>query len=196
MSIIQKNRFLDLPQELINYIYEFARDETDYKKFVKNYDLYYKIYKHIKNGLHQDYFIYLKFEEDDNNYLYSIWTDNRINDKLKMHYKIISNEQLEKETNDYINENIHYIYNDVDDYERCLKDEYYIKNNFKNGMKKKTIKLLNNAIQDEKPEIIYNMLDLETFKHNYFRFNSINDLLNYNYIDDLDDDKIIICYDN
>jgi len=194
MSITQKNRFFNLPQEIQNLIYDFARDETDYKKFVKNYQLYYKLYKSIRKNTNDDYHIYLYFEED--NFFKCIMTDDRNKDKFKLNYEISNNQELEERTNDYINENIILINPNIEDYQRCLKDEYYIKNDFKKGMKKETIRLLKIALQHEKPNKIFNMLDLETFKHNYFRFNSINDLLNFNFIEDLDDEKILICYEH
>jgi hypothetical protein len=40
-------------------------------------------------------------------------------------------------------------------------------------------------IANEENEKLFNMLDLETFKHNYFMYNSICDVLNYYNIEEI-----------
>jgi hypothetical protein len=166
-----------------------------YLNFVKNYPFYYKLYKHLKNSF-SDNTLYLKFDDDD--FFECITRDYKTNNKHIFYYEISNNEELEERTNDYIKENICYIYPNISNYERCLKDKYYNDYDFNNNMTKETIYILGLCLKYDKPNKIYNMLDLETFKYNYFKFNSLKDLLNINinFIDeDFDDKKILICYE-
>lgn len=42
------NHFLTLPDELIIYIYDFIKDNSIYKTFVKSFSTYHAIYNHIR----------------------------------------------------------------------------------------------------------------------------------------------------
>jgi hypothetical protein len=169
-----KNPILQLPDELQIIINEYAQDKTKYKIFNDSYDLYYKLYKNLKNtfNINDNIKIYNEFEGEGNKNFIAI-----VNNK-NYYVDLMTPEQTETEINDYLKENIIYIYNNVSLYDRVLKDQYYIKNDYRKGIKKSIIKKIKKAIEEENHIYIYNLLDLETFNNNYFRFNNICDLLN------------------
>lgn len=168
---MNNNRLFLLPQEILNLIYEFSRDDTHKKEFNKNFITYYGIYKEVKkiyntpfkiNSLSK-YHHYLSIFKDKTKFFLSLKTDEDIN------YEI----------DDYLNENLALLCNDINDYNRCLKDKYYIKNNFQNGIKKHIIKQIERLIYMEESEKLFLMLDIDVFKYNYFKYNSSLDILPY-----------------
>ena len=169
----QLNRLFNLPLDIQNLIFEFSRDDTKKKEFINNFNLYYKMYKYIKSEITNN-IIYIINEDNKNFILYS-----KNEDKRKFYLELKTNEEMTEQIDDYINENIIYIYNDISFYRKCLKNEYYNKNNFNNGIKQSIIKKINKHIRNEENNKIFNMLDLETFKHNYFMYSSYSELLNY-----------------
>jgi hypothetical protein len=90
-----------------------------------------------------------------------------------------TDEDINNEIDDYLNENLALLCNDINDYNRCLKDKYYIKNNFQNGIKKHIIKQIERLIYMEESEKLFLMLDIDVFKYNYFKYNSSLDILPY-----------------
>jgi len=207
MTARTSNRFFNLPQEIQNYIFDYARDDTKKKIFNEDFNLYFKLYKEIKNIFTRPYkIINIKneFENDNKNFIITLnnyvmkFEDNPEDenelilikeDKTKYNKKyyayIKTDDELEEEINNYLYENIIFINNDITDYERCLKNEYYNKNDWTQGIKASIKKKIKMHIENEEHNKIYNMLDLETFKHNYFRFNSTSDLLNYYTIEEI-----------
>jgi hypothetical protein len=167
--------------DILRIINEYAQDHEPKKIFISNYDLYYKLYKNIRSSfnINDNIKIYNEFKEETKNFIVMINNKNYYVD-------LQTDDETETEINEYLKENIIYIYNDVSLYERVLKDQYYIKNDFRKGIKKSIIKKIKKYIEEENHILIYNMLDLETFLNNHFKFNSICDLLNlYDYITDI-----------
>jgi len=186
--LMVKNYYYDLlPKEIIDLIEEFKEIEPSeenknfYKNDLKKYLLNRKV---IKQCL--DYTDNLRFLDDD-----LIIADGR-----KFYLEFINKDELNEKLSEYLKERIYMIYSEVDYYNRCLKDEYYKKKNFNNGMTKKTIKLLNKYIKEENGEGIFEMLDFETFIFNFGRFNEIEELLNGGLLFQLDEDKYIYIQDN
>ena len=178
------NRLFNLPQEIQNVIFEYARDDSKKKQFNKDFNLYFKMYKSIKETFDNKTRFYLKNDDEEDNKHFMLYLNNG-KEIRKFYINIKTNEELEEELNDYLNENIIYIYNDVDFYERCLKNEYYNKNDFRNGIKQSITRKIKMHIANEENEKLFNMLDLETFKHNYFMHNSLCDVLNYYNIEEI-----------
>lgn len=178
-----KNPILELPDDLQIIINEYAQDKTQYKIFNDSYDMYYKLYKNLKNtfNFNDNIKIYNEIEEEGNKNFIVI-----VNNKLNYYVDLKTDEETETEKDEYLKENIIYIYNDVSFYDRVLKDQFYIKNDYRKGIKKNIIKKIKKAIEEENNIYIYNLLDLETFYNNYFRFNNICDFLNlYDYIENI-----------
>jgi hypothetical protein len=59
----QNSRLNNLPDELIIYVYDFLKDDTKYKTFVKNLITYHAIYNHIREITKLR--IYIKFNDDN-----------------------------------------------------------------------------------------------------------------------------------
>lgn len=57
------NRLNNIPDDLIKYIYEFIKDESLYKTFVKSFTRYHAIFKHIRLRTHLR--IYIIFSDDN-----------------------------------------------------------------------------------------------------------------------------------
>lgn len=57
------NHFLSLPDEIINYIYDFNKNDSIYKTFIKSFTTYYAIFKHIRLRTHLR--IYIIFSDDN-----------------------------------------------------------------------------------------------------------------------------------
>jgi hypothetical protein len=168
---MNNNRLFLLPQEILNLIYEFSIDDTHKKEFNKNFITYYGIYKEVKKIYNTPFKInslskyrhYLKIFSDDKKYFLRLKTC----------------EDIDYEIDEYLKENLCYIANDIKSYERCLKDKYYIRNIWVNGIKKNIIKEIERLIYMEESEKLFLMLDLCVFKYNYFQFNSSFDILPY-----------------
>jgi len=177
-----KNPILELPADLQIIINEYAQDKTLYKIFNDSFDMYYKLYKNIKLSfnINDNIKIYNEFEEEGNkNFIVIV-------NKKNYYVDLMTPEQTETEIKDYLQENIIFLYNDISFFERVLKDQYYIKNNFRLGIKKSIIKKIKKAIEEENHILIYNLIDLDALINNYFRFNNICDLLNlYNIINNI-----------
>ena len=81
------NRLNNLPDELINYIYDFIKDDSFYKTFVKSFTTYHAIYNHIRKRTALNK--YIKFS--DANTLKIILTDQiNKNWKTMLYYYIDS----------------------------------------------------------------------------------------------------------
>jgi len=181
-----KNPILQLPNDLQIIINEYAQDKTQYKIFNNSYDMYYKLYKNIRslfnsrcNYNNNRIKIINEYEEDNKNFILMI-------DNKNFYVELKTEDETETERNEYLKDNISYIYNNVSLYSRCLKDKFYKRGDFNNGMLESTKKKIKKAIEEENHILIYNMLDLDTFYYNYFRFNNICDFLNlYDYIDNI-----------
>jgi len=157
--------------DILRIIYEYAEDHEPIKNFISNYDLYFKLYKNIRSSfnINDNIKILNEFEQENKNFIVIV-------NKKNYYVDLMTPEQTEEEAKEYIKDNIIYLYNDINYYDRILLDKHYIKNDFRLGIKKSIIKKIKKAIEQENHILIYNLLDLETF-HNNSRFN-ICDLLN------------------
>lgn len=179
MTARNSNRLFNLPQEIQNLIFDYARDDTKKKKFNKDFRMYFKIRKYIRENFdYENTRFYLKNDDEDDNKHFILYLKSNEGTK-KFFLSIKTHKDLKDETDDFIRENISYIHNDLDMYKRCLKNEYYIKNCWLNGFKNSIGAKIKMHLQNEENEKLFNMLDLDTFKHNYFMYNSLSDLLNY-----------------
>jgi hypothetical protein len=170
-----ENYFFDLlPNEMINLINDFRGYEPENKKKYKSSleEMPKYFYENINIIFLDDEYINI----EEKHYYYLNKECFKI-EKKKYFYEFINEEELKEKITEILKESIFNLYSDIDDYKRCLEDKYYIKNNFNNGMKERTIKKLLKYIEDEDGEKIFNMLDYETFIFNYGRFNDIGDLL-------------------
>lgn len=95
------NHLLSLPDELINHIYEFIKDESLYKTFVKSFTTYHAIFKHIRLRTHLR--IYIIFS-DDNTTLKII-----LRDPLNKHWSTILYYYIDDSDNMYIDYNYYEI---------------------------------------------------------------------------------------
>jgi hypothetical protein len=150
--------------------------------FIKDYKFSYYVYNLIrKNFKDARIRIYIK---DNKFYHTSLYKDNEIK-----YYTIelLNKNKLNNKIDNAISEKIIFLYPDIKYYKRCLKSKYYIDNDIKKDFKNSTYYNLNICLKKYNNDKIFNMLDLEIFKHYYFIYNSILDLL-----DLYDKEEIII----
>lgn len=57
------NRLNNIPDDVIRYIFQFIKDETQYKTFVKSFTTYHAIFKHIRLRTHLR--IYIIFSDNN-----------------------------------------------------------------------------------------------------------------------------------
>jgi hypothetical protein len=182
-----RNYFFDLlPNEIIDLIEKFKEIEPseEHNNFYKN-----DLKKHLFNTMT------IKQCFNNPNNLRFLNNNLIIMDERKFYFEYLNKDELKEKLSEYVKENIYMIYSGIDYYNRCLKDEFYKYNDFREGMKKKTIKNLNKYIKEGNGKEIFEMLDFEVFIYNFGRFNEIEELLNGGLLFQLDEAKYIYIQD-
>ena len=174
--LMVKNYYYDLlPNEMINLINDFRgyepEDKKKYKLSLK--ELSKKFCCEENNIIFLDD---LHINIEKKHYYYLNKERFKI-EKTEYFYEFFNEEGLKERITEVLKGSICYFYGEIDDYKRCLKDKYYKKNNFNNGMTKRTIKKLLKYIEYEKGEEIFKMLDYEAFIFNYSKYGNIGQLL-------------------